>query len=205
MSATLANRRQRLTQAERSDAMRTRLLQATLDLISEQGWAQTSTQKICARAGVSRGAQTHHFPNKESLLIAAVSEIVARHQRDMDAALERDEDSEPRLEYLFNFLWDACFEGNLLHCWMEAMVAARTDAPLRAAVQETDKRSLQAMRDLGEACSGECDSESARVADIVELTVYLLRGMVVQSGVHPDDQNRARLFEIWKSLATRSC
>jgi AcrR family transcriptional regulator len=198
MAKAPSNRRTRLTQAERSDAMRTRLLQATLDLIQEQGWAQTSTQKICARAGVSRGAQTHHFPTKESLLIAAVTEIVARHQQHMDEVLAQGDRDEPRLEYLFDFMWDACFEGNLLDCWIEAMVAARTDERLRRAVLATDRQSIQAMRDLGDACSLDGDNGVGDAADIVELTVYLLRGMVVQGGVHPNGQDRARLFDIWK-------
>lgn len=192
--------RPRPTQAERSDAMRTRLLEATLDIIAEEGWARTSTQKICAKAGVSRGAQTHHFLTKDSLLIAAVKEIVARHQRHMDAALDDDDIMKPRLEDLFDFLWDACFDGNLLNCWMEAMVAARTDPPLRRAVRGTDKRSIQAMRALGEACNRDRNNAGPRAADIVELTVYLLRGMVVQNAVHPDNKQRARLFEIWKTL-----
>ena len=106
----------------------------------------------------------------------------------------------PRLQDLFDFLWDACFDGNLLNCWMEAMVAARTDPPLRRAVQETDTRSIQAMRALGEACIRDHNNAVPSAADIVELTVYLLRGMVVQNAVHPDNKHRARLFEIWKTL-----
>jgi AcrR family transcriptional regulator len=76
----------RPTQEQRTGAMRARLLEATLDLIAEEGWAQTSTLKICHRAGVSRGAQTHHFPTKDSLLIAAVREIVIRYQAELDNA-----------------------------------------------------------------------------------------------------------------------
>jgi len=192
--------RPRPTQTERSDAMRTRLLEATLDIISEEGWAHTSTQKICARAGVSRGAQTHHFLTKDSLLIEAVQEIVARYQNHMDAALGDNDAVKPSLQDLFDFLWDACFEGNLLNCWMEAMIAARTDPPLQRAVRETDTRSIQAMRTLGEACIQDQNHAGPSAADIVELTVYLLRGMVIQNAVHPDNKYRAKLFEIWKTL-----
>lgn len=200
MSGTTERKRQRPTQAERSDAMRSRLLAATLELVSQEGWAQVSTQRICARAGVSRGAQTHHFPTKNDLLIAAVREIVARYQRQMDVALARGDERETNLEFLFDFLWDACFEGHLLECWMEAMVAARTDAALRETVRRTDTRSLESMRALGEGCARTEQAPRADVADVVELTVYLLRGMVVQHGVHPDDSERRRLYEVWKRL-----
>ena len=193
--------KQRPTQEERTDAMRARLLEATLELIAEEGWAQTSTQKICKRAGVSRGAQTHHFPTKDSLLIAAVREIVARYQVELDAVSDRDLVGAKGLEDLFDFLWNACFEGNLLNCWMEVMVAARTDVTLRPAVRETDNTAIDAMRSLGSQCAPETTSKQHSAADLTELTVYLLRGMVVQNGVHPSQDDRKRLFSLWKQLA----
>lgn len=189
-----ATERIRPTQGQRTDAMRARLLEATLEIIAEEGWANASTQKICKRAGVSRGAQTHHFPTKDSLLIAAVQEIVARYQRDIDTATSRPDGPGQRLEDVFDFLWGACFEGNLLNSWMEVMVASRTDAVLRPAVRETDQTAVTAMRALG-------DPYGPGAADLVELTVYLLRGMVVQAGVHPDDESRRNLFEVWKKIA----
>ncbi|MHA7901564.1 MAG: TetR/AcrR family transcriptional regulator [Henriciella sp.] len=179
------------------------MLEATLDLIAEEGWANASTQKICKRAGVSRGAQTHHFPTKDSLLIAAVREIVLRYQKEMDLIADSQNDGRYGLEELFDFLWEACFEGNLLNCWMEVMVAARTDNALRPAVLETDAVAIQSMRALAQsrATSGVAVEKDA--ADIIELTVYLLRGMVVQNGVHHDLDHRRRLFDLWKQLVIR--
>lgn len=192
--------RKRLTQEQRTDAMRARLLEATLDLIAEEGWAQTSTQKICKRAGVSRGAQTHHFPTKDSLLIAAVQEIVARYQSELDALKGDPSGPGRKLENVFDFLWEACFEGNLLNCWIEVMVAARTDEALRPSVRETDSKAITAMRALGETCVPGPDPRRTSSAELIELTVYLLRGMVVQQGVHPDQKARQRLFGLWKQL-----
>jgi AcrR family transcriptional regulator len=190
--------RKRPTQEQRTDAMRARLLEATLELIAEEGWARTSTQKICRRAGVSRGAQTHHFPTKDSLLIAAVREIVARYQRVHDAVADDQKGRARCLEDVFDFLWEACFEGNLLDCWMEVMVAARTDAALRPSVRQTDAKAIRSMRALGDVCStGNVETSSG---DLIELTVYLLRGMVVQAGVHPEHATKKRLFEVWKRL-----
>ena len=38
----------------------------------EKGFAGTSTTLVSERAGVSRGAQLHHFPTKNDLVVAAV-------------------------------------------------------------------------------------------------------------------------------------
>ena len=56
------------TNAERSAATRVRLLDATIDCLIELGWSGTSTTEVVRRAGVSRGAQVHHYPTKEDLV-----------------------------------------------------------------------------------------------------------------------------------------
>ena len=84
------------------------------------------------------------------------------------------------------------------------MVAARTDKSLKRVVADTDASSLTAMRALGTESrniSGTSDNKNtSQVEDIVELTVYLLRGLVLQEGVHENLSEKRRLFEIWKQL-----
>ena len=55
--------------------MRARLLEATVDCLVERGFAGTSTTLVSERAGVSRGAQLHHFPTKNDLVVAAVEHL----------------------------------------------------------------------------------------------------------------------------------
>ena len=57
----------RRSQAERSASTRALLLDATIDSLVEDGYASTTTTGIADRAGVSRGAQMHHFASKDLL------------------------------------------------------------------------------------------------------------------------------------------
>ena len=194
------SKKTRQSQQERSASTRHKLLNSTLQIIESEGWQRASMQRICHHAGVSRGAQTHHFPTRESLLIASVREIVKRYQSDLTEGPNRLQG----LEAFFDFLWDATFSDNLLICWVEALVAARTDEPLKRVVAETDELSLNAMRSLGAEASqkrGSADSHPvSHVEDVVELTVYLLRGLVMQEGVHENLSEKRRLFELWKQF-----
>ena len=57
---------------------RTTLLDATIELLAEQGLAATTTRRVAQRAGVTPGALTHHFPSKVSLLEEAWRRIQTR-------------------------------------------------------------------------------------------------------------------------------
>ncbi len=50
---------------------RGKLLDAALSLIREKGYTATTVDDLCARAGVTKGAFFHHFPDKQALGVAA--------------------------------------------------------------------------------------------------------------------------------------
>lgn len=49
-----------------------KLLEASMSLIRERGFAATTVDDLCARAGVTKGAFFHHFASKDALGVAAV-------------------------------------------------------------------------------------------------------------------------------------
>jgi TetR/AcrR family transcriptional regulator, transcriptional repressor for nem operon len=56
-----------------SGGARSKLLDAAISIIREKGYAATSVDELCARAGVTKGAFFHHFPTKDSLAVAAAN------------------------------------------------------------------------------------------------------------------------------------
>lgn len=67
-----AKPRPRRTQAERSEETRSRILKAAASELRKKGYAGFRVNEVAKAAQASRGAQTHHFPTKESLVIAAL-------------------------------------------------------------------------------------------------------------------------------------
>ncbi len=51
---------------------RQKFIDAAIAVVREQGYAATSVDEICARAGVGKGSFFHHFKSKEELLLAAI-------------------------------------------------------------------------------------------------------------------------------------
>jgi AcrR family transcriptional regulator len=59
--------------AARGDATRDKLLDATIHLVREVGYAQTTTRAIAQAAGVAEGTLYRHYPDKAGLFAAAIS------------------------------------------------------------------------------------------------------------------------------------
>jgi TetR/AcrR family transcriptional repressor of nem operon len=57
-----------------SGGARSKLLEAAFSIIRQKGYAATSVDELCARAGVTKGAFFHHFPSKDSLAVTAVNQ-----------------------------------------------------------------------------------------------------------------------------------
>ena len=79
----------RRTQEERSAATVAKLLDATIDSLMEVGYEHTTSRSVAERAGVSRGAQSHHFPRRVDLIVSAVERmgelLQARAIEELDA------------------------------------------------------------------------------------------------------------------------
>jgi len=76
------------TQAERSQATRTALIEAARPLFAERGYAAVGGEEIVRAAGLTRGALYHHFDGKRGLFEAAYEAVeVELAQRITDAAL----------------------------------------------------------------------------------------------------------------------
>ena len=56
--------------AEKAEATRARLIEVAGELFGERGYDAVPIEEVLERAGVSKGALYHHFPNKEALFEA---------------------------------------------------------------------------------------------------------------------------------------
>lgn len=180
---------ERRTQAERTADTRAKLLDAAIASLVELGFARTSTQEIARRAGVSRGAQLHHFPTKEALVVAAVEHLVDRRVSDIVAA-EPDPSRGPEI------LADA-FSGPLFHAALELWVASRTDPVLREAMIPLERRVAEAIEGGAQTVMG-----SRMSAESIELSIELARGLAVSALFRTPEADallRERLLPIWSA------
>lgn len=129
----------RRTQAERTAATKEKLLDATVECLVELGYAGTTTTEVAGRAGVSRGAQVHHFPTKNELVVGALEHVLGRRQQEFRLAFAAVPVAERTLQSAVDLLW-SMYRGSAFAAWLELAVAARTDPELRPSFLEVERR-----------------------------------------------------------------
>jgi AcrR family transcriptional regulator len=101
-----------MSQAERSEATRSRLIDVALGLFAERGYADVGTEEIVRRAEVTRGALYHHFDGKQDLFRAvheALEESIAEEiGAKIAAEAEAGTDARAVLELGARAFLDAC-------------------------------------------------------------------------------------------------
>src|SRR5947209_15883938 len=95
----------RRSQAERSAATREALLDATIECLVADGYANTTTSRVAERAGVSRGAHLHHFQTRNALVAAAMERLAERRYEQLLEAAERLPSGRERLVQGLDLLW----------------------------------------------------------------------------------------------------
>ncbi|MBI2705795.1 MAG: TetR/AcrR family transcriptional regulator [Actinobacteria bacterium] len=124
-----------LTNAQLTERTRTALLDATVECLAERGYAKTSTTEIARRAGVSRGAQVHHFPTKSDLVTAAVDHLFVRGTNEFRELFGALPDSERTFDRATELLW-TMFSGEAFRAGLGLIVAGGSDDKLRAVLNE---------------------------------------------------------------------
>ena len=196
-------------QEERSAETRRRLLEAAIACLNERGYTGTTTTEIAGRAGVSRGAQVHHFRHKEELVLGALEHICERRLAELQYAFEELPlgGLEFRLETLIDLMWSA-FRGPSFYAWLELLVASRTDPLLRMAVRETNRRLAIGIRSAFAKFLDEgftTADRAERLARMVEIAFGKLESMALERALleadAPDPPDLLRALEDLKRTA----
>ena len=121
-----------------SSPTRTKLVEAAIRLILQQGFAATGVEQICTEAGVTKGAFFHYFKSKEAIGHAAM-EAWAAFGMSIYSVVRSDPSTDPL---------------NQLHHLLDVMIGlAERDEPLACVIGMT----AQDMATLHPALRASCD------------------------------------------------
>ena len=190
---TSEDRGARRTQAERSAAMRQRLLDATVDCLVTYGYAGTTTLRVAELANVTRGAQIHHFPAKEDLVVAAIEHLAHRRMDLAFGELWRIKSDPDTASAILDFLWEA-HRSKLFVATIELWIASRTDPVLAAQIQRVETVVTgTVMASVAQMLPDEAGRRELRHATYTAMDA--MRGLMLSNFVDGDDD---RLEKRWR-------
>ncbi len=175
--------------------MRARLLEATIDCVVEHGFSGTSTTLVSERAGVSRGAQLHHFPTKNDLVVAAVQHLTAVRGAELAAAVESLPAGPRRTRAVLQMLGDH-FTSPVFTAALELWVAARSDEALLVEVSAMEQRVGRDTHRLTVEALG-ADEAQPGMRELVQATLDLVRGLGLANTITDDARRRSRILDQW--------
>jgi AcrR family transcriptional regulator len=194
--------RPRRTQQERRGETRRRLLDATITVLVEQGYARLTTVEVAKRAGVSQGAIFTHFDTKADLLCAAVEHLFPRLIQDYLAGLGSLPGARDRVGAAVEMLW-SIFQRPELQAAIELYVAARTDPELQAALTSMEgphrDNLVRVARELFPEAASHHDFEA-----VIELVVDAVQGGAIARVARPDHPALQRMRKVLTRFVRRS-
>ena len=175
---------QQLKSARARDSM----CKATIQLLAELGYAETTIAGVAQNAGFSKGAVQYHFPTKEELIAATVEHLLMRTVSSASQSYESVDSA------LLN-AWQRLVNTSAYRALLEVLNAARIDRKLRLRIsaelvawgKNLDKQSLTIYQSANEQLPAhEGDTE---VVMLLNMTRSFMRGLLTQEqyGVSPEE------------------
>lgn len=191
--------------AERTAAMRQRLIDAAIVCLYELGYAATTTQVVTDRAGVSRGAILHHFPTKVDLMVA-VAEFAAAYQNQF--IRERLADVQGGMQVylaLTEATWEVIIQPPAM-ALLEVLMATRADKALAEKLPTAVRDFEESQReDVWRMAKRLGITDRKTVDAMVRLHRAAMRGLAIEMNLSENRQeveDAVRLLEHYKRLVT---
>jgi AcrR family transcriptional regulator len=199
--------RPRRTQAERTAETRSKLIEAAIECLIDQGCVGTTTLAVCKRAGVSHGSLLHHFGKREVLLGAALEAVYGRLRTRVVSGLEALPEGEARVDAMVDLMW-AAFGAREFKAVLELWIAAANQPDVSWAVWPEARAFDTGNVPLAERLFPEV---AARIPDFpvyVSLLFQTLQGMgLVRATLPPSAEGeamRGRVRALLTHILTRA-
>ena len=192
-----ATRRTTAPQQDRSRLTRQRLLEATVRCLSERGWSAATVSVIAEEAGISRGALQHHFPTRETLVVAALEYMFEERSVLLEDAVAPTGRGVERVHDVVSGVAEI-YTGELFRAALQAWTAAAADDQLRELIAPLERRfaravHAQTVRHLG------VDDTDPRVRTLIQATLDMARGLALADLLSDDSKRRERIVRAWSS------
>lgn len=192
--------RTRRAEQERSRIAKQRILDATVRVLIEHGYANTTTLRIQEEAAVSRGGLLNHFPSRDALVVAAVQHLANERIRPLGTRESWPADPAERIGEAVDTMW-ATYSQPYFWASIELWVAARTKPELREALRPAEHETGEMVRAFTDTFFGSELSGHPDYPKVRELLNTSMRGVALTYAFEPRDADCDPQLDGWKTVA----
>jgi AcrR family transcriptional regulator len=191
--------KKRRTQAERSDEMRQRVIEAAAEVLRRKGYAGLRTDEVSRVAGVSRGAQQYHFRTKDSLVLATAAYLLrdglSRGRNRASAAVDGGDPIEAIIQDCMEF-----FLGRDFGVILDLVLASTKDRNLRQQVYQHTRESRLALELAWLDVLVAHGIPKEKAEKVLWITISIVRGFSVRALWQRDEKLFRSILDEWKAI-----
>ena len=177
------------------------MLEAALTCLAEKGYARTTTSEVAERAGMSRGAQLHHFPTRADLLAATIEHLLETRFAVLMARIQDLPAGTDPVSGSIAAVWSAFSDPAVLAA-LELVVAARTDPELKDLLRSVSDRFFTEIESFEKSFGGD-DAVTDRIRTIRSISFLTMAGLSIIGSVHHDPGFEDEQLALLEDMARR--
>ena len=171
-------------QSLKSVQTKKRLIEGAIRCIVKFGYSRTTTSRVAAEAGLSRGAMLHHFENGDALMRAVIAELHEKRLR----AIRRSGDLSGRdVQEVVRTYWDQLSSPSFT-AFHELSIAARTDQGLARILEPAQAEFRERRYALSIDAFPEWQKNRTNFDLALALSQQTIEGMAINRLVHGLDE-----------------
>jgi AcrR family transcriptional regulator len=191
--------RLRRSQNERSEETKKRILAAAARLIARRGYAELRVADVAAEAGVSVGAQMHHFPSKDELVVGVIEYCFHEARQTGKKRAARGLTIKRALDMAIEDAKAFFFSDHFLIA-VNVVLSTRPPSSMREDVLEISRSARLPVEAAWRDAMIAAGFPAELAGDVITMSFGLIRGFAIRRLWDVDDEGLGRCMALWKEM-----
>lgn len=191
----------RRSQEDRRQETRKKLIDATIKVINEKGFAAMRTTDITKKAGVTWGAAQHIFGGKAELLSQVAANVSETLIDVLEADVSLDMSAEDKLATMIDQTWDI-YSGAVYFAMVEILRGTRKDPNIHDHLVEAQTRITRKIESLWVKIFAQNKLSEAETLKLCNTVTLYLAGLAARKNYYLPATETAEYVDHIKELST---
>jgi AcrR family transcriptional regulator len=196
---TPSSPRVRRSQIERSEETKRRILEAAARLITRKGYAELRVADVAAEAGVSVGAQQHHFPHKDALVVAVIEHCFGEASRNSRNLTKECATPSHVLRLAIEDAKAFFFSDHFLIA-INIVLSTKPPSGVREAVLNISRQARLPVERAWRDAMIDAGFPREVAGDVITMSFGLIRGFAIRRLWDSDEEGQKRYMALWEEM-----